>query len=277
MGCSEDDAGRAVLSCIRHSTTLQRIELIRCSRLKSSTIQAVLTNCRALEVFKVRAPRIPYAAIALSLAHAIEHEWVCRQMRELEIVVRITRSSNNPTYYLDSSRATWTKIDHYHWDDLRRFYAQIGRLTNLEVLDLKAINKQYNTSSLQMNRSLPHSPSSEVCLPGLLALEDPTSGRGGYLSSLSGMTKLRQLRGSFVLTHPEVQTRIGEREIDWFANNLPALEVATFAAIDVRNTRSPRPHSEIILAIQKRRPGLKICEDMLAPSPRLHPEWSLDL
>ncbi|KAF9538389.1 hypothetical protein EC957_006861 [Mortierella hygrophila] len=84
--------------------------------------------------------------------------------------------------------------DHQHREDLGRFYAQIGALTRLEVLKLKAIG--------QPDLANPKSFLSpyEMCLPGLLALEDPTSEglQTGPLSRLGGLTKLRELRGSFL-------------------------------------------------------------------------------
>lgn len=46
------------------------------------------------------------------------------------------------------------------------FYAQIGSLTNLGVLDLKAVGEVNNGEEM---------PYSGACLPGLLALEDFTT------------------------------------------------------------------------------------------------------
>lgn len=65
------------------------------------------------------------------------------------------------------------------------------------------------------------------CLPGMLVFEDPST-RLGYLSELAGLTKLRELRGSIVWKHMAEETRMGEREADWFVEHLPALSVAHF-------------------------------------------------
>ena len=69
----------------------------------------------------------------------------------------------------------------------------------------------------------------ETCLAALLALEDPIEGfQIGHLSILGGLTKLRELRGSFVWTSRETSERLGEREVEWFVNHLPALRFAMF-------------------------------------------------
>lgn len=142
--------------------------------------------------------RNPQGAVSLTFAQAVEHDWVCTNLRKLTLSVWITLNGRNPKciYYNPSKKSIWTKDDHQHWEDLGRFYAQIGALTRLEVLNLKAIG--------QPDLANPKSFLSpyETCLPGLLALEDPTSEglQIGRLSGLGGLTKLRELRGSFVWT-----------------------------------------------------------------------------
>ncbi|KAF9084814.1 hypothetical protein BGX29_002322, partial [Mortierella sp. GBA35] len=180
----DSDSERMMTVFMGHSTSLQRIELTHCSRVASTVIQSVLTTCTGLEVLRVR-ERNPQGAVSLTFAHAVEHDWVCTNLRKLTLSVWITQNGRNPNI--------WTKDDYQHWEDLGRFYAQIGALTRLEVLNLKAIG--------QPDLANPKSFLSpyETCLPGLLALEDPASEglQIGHLSRLGGLTKLRELRGSF--------------------------------------------------------------------------------
>jgi hypothetical protein len=103
-------------------------------------------------------------------------------------------------------------------------YTQIGALSELEVLKLKPAG----TSRPNVDNTPKHHQSGrtykETCLPGLISLEDPTTGKVGFLSRLSGLTKLRELRGSLFWTNKEVLARTGEREVEWFVNHLPMLK-----------------------------------------------------
>jgi hypothetical protein len=248
---------KAVL--LRHSTSLQRIELTHCTSFSSRVIQAVLTTCGALEVFRVHGKSLQ-GSVALSFVHAIEHDWVCTNLREITIPVWITPDGRSPKYVTHNPpiRRTWTKDDLQHWEDLGRFYTQIGALTRLEVLNLKAIG--------QPNPAEPDCFLSqyETCLPGLLALEDPTTNdlRIGHLSKLAALINLRELRGSFVWTNVEASARLGEREVEWFVNHLPALRSATFVSHESfrasSNQGTPSRIEGLCRLLESRRPGLQI-------------------
>lgn len=263
-----DSASERLMAAFsRHSTSLRRIELTHCSCLGSTVIQSILTTCRTLEIFRVHGLRSCFKT-SLLFPHAIEHDWVCMGLRELTLPVWITPEGRDPKYlyiynHHHPSKASWTERDHRHWEELGKFYAQIGSLTRLEVLNLKAIGEDY----LELTGSL--SPF-ETCLPGLLALEDPTTtdGQIGHLSKLTGLTKLRELRGSFVWTNKEAAARMGEREVDWFATHLPALRVATFVArvdkedqgftAESESGSSCRRIEELCQLLESRRPELQI-------------------
>ncbi|KAG9063301.1 hypothetical protein KI688_004183 [Linnemannia hyalina] len=260
-------SARLIAAFSRHSASLCQIELTHCAGLGSIVIQSVLTSCRVLEVFRVHGLKA-HIRTSLQFHHAIEHDWVCKDLRELTLPVYITPHGRDPQYlYIYNnhhpSKALWTEHDLRHWEELGRFYAQIGSLTRLEVLNLKAIGAYVEFTDFL-------SPF-ETCLPGLLALEDPSSatdGQIGHLSKLAGLTKLRELRGSFVWTNKEAAVRIGEREVDWFATHLPALRIATFVArVDEEEdkissfTRSESDYRRIeglCQLLESRRPELKI-------------------
>ncbi|KAG0366663.1 hypothetical protein BGX24_003602 [Mortierella sp. AD032] len=218
------DTPRIGLALARHSTSLRQIEWTSNAQVESAVIQAVLTTCRSLQVFRVHA-RKEMGTGGFLLAHAVDREWVCKDIRELGLQMSITRDGMNPAYMDDPSKATWTEDHHQHWEDLGMFYTQIGSLTHLQVLSVEAMGWQ--TSIYNPNRGSALSPS-KACLPGLLALGDVATGQIGYLEKFAGLNRLKELRGSFAWTHKDTVARMGMREVDWFVEHLPALKLATF-------------------------------------------------
>ncbi|KAG0376013.1 hypothetical protein BGX24_008383 [Mortierella sp. AD032] len=186
------------------------------TRIESLVVKTALTTCCALKVFKAIGSGIQ-SDVGLLLSHAIEHAWVCKELRELEIDISITAVGNNAMYL-------------------------IGSLTYLEVLCLNAARPIRNPSEYHGLAAT----SADACLSGLLALEDLGAGQIGYLSKLAGLTKLRELRGSFVWTNEETQARIGDQEVDWFVNHLPALRMATFMDVMFRFRRDPSQFNEYV-------------------------------
>lgn len=94
-----------------------------------------------------------------------------------------------------------------------------------------------------------------TCLPGLLALEDATTGRLGFLSRWSGLNKLQRVRGSLFWTTTEARKRVGELEIEWFATHLPALKYAAFVEVpfsEVFMDKIPAPLKDL----HRRRPDI---------------------
>ncbi|KAF9149220.1 hypothetical protein BG015_008985 [Linnemannia schmuckeri] len=75
--------------------------------------------------------------------------------------------------------------------------SMIGSLSYLDMLNLKA-EERFS----RYNRSWELLPA-DTYLPGLLALGDPDKGQLGYISKLSELTKLREVRRSFVWTHKD--------------------------------------------------------------------------
>ncbi|KAF9122610.1 hypothetical protein BGW39_009629 [Mortierella sp. 14UC] len=128
-------------------------------------------------------------AIGLSLAQAVEHEWVCKEIQALDIDVAITGDGMNPAYMADTSKATWTKGNRRHWDDLGELYEQVGSLTNLQVLNLYAVECSPHGTEMSFNRDHQLSPM-DTCLPGLLALQNSSSFTGqqiGHLDKFAGL------------------------------------------------------------------------------------------
>lgn len=213
---------RAALT--RHSATLRKIELTGHHYISSSMIQAVLTSCGGLETFRAtRHKNHRSADSCLTLADAVEDEWVCARIRHLTINIKMMTV---PQYLNDPSCATWTERDHSHWEHFGRLYAQIGRLVCLEVLDLKAIGWKG--------------------MPIGLGVDDVVRGKkAGHLAAWSGLNMLRELRGFYVWTQGDDWARIGVREADWFGSHLPALRLVMFSLLDdgegYRMLRARRP------------------------------------
>ena len=243
---NDPDPESIIATWTRHSMTLRRIEFTHTTRILSSVIQAALTTCEGLEVLNVTC-RTGSERVCLIFANAIESEWVCKRIRELVVNVWITSNGKNPAYMDDPTKATWTEENRRHWEDLGKFYSQIGSLTRLEILDLQAIGKIDTPSAYNTHREYFLSPT-ETCLPGLLALEDVEKGKIGYLGKLAGLTRLQELRGSMVWTQKDNVAMIGEREVDWFVNHLPSLEMATFE----------KRFSLLLQTLKARRPRLRL-------------------
>ncbi|KAF9117021.1 hypothetical protein BGW39_002509, partial [Mortierella sp. 14UC] len=182
----------------------------------SKVIQAALTTCAALEILKVTTN--PDGSgnltdVCLSFEDAIEHDWVCKEIKELEMAVGITTDGHGPKYLVDQSKNTWTEDNHRHWVDLGKLYTQLGALTQLEVLDLKG-TRQTNINMFTGSIRTYTPQHRHICLPSLLVLENSARGQIGYLTKLAGLTNLRQLQGSLLWTNAEVDTRIGQAEMD---------------------------------------------------------------
>ncbi|KAG0272524.1 hypothetical protein BGZ95_011734, partial [Linnemannia exigua] len=64
--------------------------------------------------------------------------------------------------------------------------------------------------------------------PGMLGIRDDEMGRPGYLDLLSGLVKLKELRGSVRVTTNEAKATVGDREMEWIGSHLPALERVAF-------------------------------------------------
>ncbi|KAF9123362.1 hypothetical protein BGX30_001491 [Mortierella sp. GBA39] len=245
----------------RHSKTLQRIELTSCRTLASAVLTAVLTNCQALEVLELS--EFYLSKCCLTLEDAIMDEWACTKIRTLSIPVKLTPDGKSPVYLTDPSKGWWKKDDHVNWEMLGKFYAQIGSLTELRVLDLRSAASIHAPSEVAPHH-MQEVPFEENCLPGMLVLGDPFT-RLGYLSELAGLTKLQELRGSIVWKHMAEEARMGEREVDWFAHHLPALSVAHFLPkgynfSEKRVLKGEVP--EVMQLLQTRCPNL-----VLVPSP----------
>ncbi|KAF9538353.1 hypothetical protein EC957_006891 [Mortierella hygrophila] len=130
----------------------------------------------------------------------------CTKIRTLSILVKLTPDGKSPVYVTDPSKRWWKKDDHVNWELLGKFYSLIGSLMELRVLDLRSAASIHTPSEV----------APIICK------------RLGYFFEFAGLAKLQELRGSIVWNHKAEEARMGEREVDWFVQHLPALSVAHF-------------------------------------------------
>ncbi|KAG0291772.1 hypothetical protein BGZ96_004851 [Linnemannia gamsii] len=239
----------ATAAFMRHSEALCRVEFPSCRAIKSSTLHAILVSCRALEILNVGG----FSSIrtALTLEDAVEVEWVCAKIRHLEITVSLTPDGKDPAYLADPTKATWTEQDHRHWEMMDKFYTQIGYLKDLQILSLKSTDVK-----LPSLEDL-YDPFRKLCLPGLLALEDATTGQVGFLSRWSELSQLQELTGSFLWTNTEAVARMGDQEVEWFATHLPALRSAAFVNVRCENGGLADNLPRTLHELHRRRPEIQ--------------------
>ncbi|KAG0272177.1 hypothetical protein BGZ95_012087 [Linnemannia exigua] len=184
----------------RHSATLRDITYDQVTTLLSTTIRDILTNCRALE----------------------------------KLVVRMV---NPPVMDGTDWLHVWHETqDSKVWEALGKFYTQIGALHQLEILHLKAC-VTYNGTGHSFNTDCYN-----VSLPGMLLMPTPSQTRTsppsamekkrypvpGFLNLLSGLTKLRELRGSVRMDLPGMVSTMRLDSYRWMGRHWPKLKVAEF-------------------------------------------------
>ncbi|KAG0205032.1 hypothetical protein BGX33_008148 [Mortierella sp. NVP41] len=242
-GIQDEQPSRMTLTLTNHSASLRKIIFREAIRLQSSTIQEILTNCRALEHFEVSGIR--HSRLAISLDDVIETAWVCSNLRYLGLSVDLGDYSKPQTGVHE---------EQMRWNALEKFYRQLGKLTRLEVLDLKSVavrvNPVGNVSDIAFESRV---------FPGLLVLEDKATDRRGYLGMLEGLKQLRELRGSVRVdvVDQDPSAMMGEREAEWIVNNWKQLRLATF--LQDNHDKTPRLDVPAHLQwLQKQVPELRL-------------------
>ncbi|KAF9101419.1 hypothetical protein BGX29_005634 [Mortierella sp. GBA35] len=225
----------------RHSETLHTIELVDCRWLKSSTFRTILINCPALERLEVT--RLYTSECFILLEDAVSEKWASTRIRFLSISVKLPDDVRDSRYLVDPSMESWTDQDHTHWEMLGKFYTQIGSLAELEYLDLR----------------------STAMVPSPSDSDSDEEESDGYSSDSEVFPMHKPIYGP-------VAEVMGERELEWFVDHLPALELATFLCdntSDDSDDTSDDSHDsddddyrnglpELLQALQNRRPGLRI-------------------
>ncbi|KAG9064664.1 hypothetical protein KI688_002922 [Linnemannia hyalina] len=271
MGDYSDSWPTRTLDAIqRHSETLREIRFPWTYSFKSSTIQGILTGCRALEHLEIGAAD-PFRIKLWLEDMDPEVPWVSTRLRFLKIVVDWNDKRDKPrlppkptpTVHMSinvrnermsailasrmrlgkpASAKPTVEVDVFEanrrrWARLQWFYKQLGTLTELEVLDLRATSGFAEEEPTKVLR-----PYAEFTFPRLLCLSDDDAtmaemvqeggrqqqGKIGYLRELSQLRKLRELRGSFRIDRPAVKAYMGMKEVEFMHTHWPELRVAEF-------------------------------------------------
>jgi hypothetical protein len=237
-GLSSDDIGSMFR---RHSQTLRVLRLKGWRDIDSKTIQVILVECVALEQLDVhfwnvmmigpqqqQQQRQQRWTLCIDLDDAIEFPWGCTNIRDLSLTITIPDEpfrhlgKGEVPYYVRSFPTILTEAEAAQFRSLEALYRQLGALTELERLDLKAV--YYDPTGSRPVSGLARRNS----FPGMLNLRNDETGRPGYLHHLGGLKKLKALFGSVSATTEETRETIGMEEVKWMDGHWPALERAHF-------------------------------------------------
>ncbi|KAF9099239.1 hypothetical protein BGX29_007248 [Mortierella sp. GBA35] len=206
-----------VIPLRRHYTALRSIELDNCGSICGSSIQEILFNCSALEVFVVDGYYGFWSDVRLE--DVVAQKWACTNLKRLSLFVYIGLMDELPRIpfqYL-------TEQEEAKMASLELFYRQIGSLTGLVHLGLKVSHDQ---DDLDMGAGTVHYRA--FGFPCLLSLGDGSvEGQRGYLQLLAGLKDLEVLEGSFN-SESGWSIAMGEAEFRWVKNNWPKLRLADF-------------------------------------------------
>lgn len=215
---------------LRHSSMLQEILLTNGHNIDSKGIQAILIECEALKkLVIVRSIHGSLQRPHLNLDDAIESPWVCTKMQDLQLTVAIPdQPLRHPVdgaapYYNRPSPTALSPEETIQFMKLESFYRQLGTLTQLEQLNLRAI---------YLDPAGNREVSCDVLIntfPGMFSLGKRESGRVGFLQLLGGLSKLKRLTGSTCLMTNETGVTVGMDEVQWMDKHWPALEIANFS------------------------------------------------
>lgn len=194
---------------MRHSRSLRDIQIR--NRIPSKTVAMILEHCEALEVLDVRDS-------TMDLEDAIGCPWACSRLRELhlDIDTKITRKPS----YLRPPPSRRSPKEKQLFGRLEILYRQIGKLTNLQYLHLGDSTRDYKKRSLKKYIQP---------FPGLLRLSDKEKGIvPGYLELLSGLTRLKEIRGSVAPETPDHKLAADAAEVDWILEHWPEVAMSSF-------------------------------------------------
>ncbi|KAG0080314.1 hypothetical protein BGZ90_012753 [Linnemannia elongata] len=272
----EDDQPRLGPAILRHSGSLTSIEFFNCESVSSATILSILVSCVALKVFIVDETLGVSENIGLYLADVASQPWVLASLQILQLEIKIgdLDTLRNPLYSRPAP-VVLTEEETGWMPQLGKFYHQIGVLKELEKLELKvAINGFPNIVNADMedddedvveyevnagdegdddndlNSDADYFSYQDASFPGWLSLGNAGKGWPGYLETLAGLTKLKELKGSFGAMTRETRRTMGARELAWFADHLPMSEEVQFFREGVKR------HS--FRWLKKERPNLKM-------------------
>lgn len=213
---------------IRHSEVLRKIVLEGGTQVYDSAIRVILTECPALENLQIRIEKEHLYSSTIWLSDAVDKPWVCTKLKVLDLAIVILRlptlQPNQEPFYASLLNHIYTSQEVAQHKEYKKLYQQIGLLTSLTRLALRAILG--DPTSFRGRYHYDYT----TPFPGMLNLRsDDHCQRLGYLDLLGGLTHLEELRGSVYTNNEKTQVTMGWEEARWMARHWPKLKVAAFA------------------------------------------------
>ncbi|KAF9134075.1 hypothetical protein BGW39_008148 [Mortierella sp. 14UC] len=213
---------------LRHSRTLRAVELGMFCFVESEILCTILEVCEALEQLSVQsghdggiAALIPISCVRLG--DIAPRPWACTKLCALEIafgIPALPRRPDQEPYYKRKADDTLSTEEQQHFILLERLYRQVGALSELRYLKMKAFEMD---GQGRLRRGF----YSDNTFPAMLSLGNAGgSGRPGYLECLGGLTKLQRLKGSVYANTDETKVTMGWPEARWMASHWPEMVVA---------------------------------------------------
>ncbi|KAG9064721.1 hypothetical protein KI688_002980 [Linnemannia hyalina] len=263
---------------LRHSEVLRSVVLKNSHRIGSRTVATILVQCHGLETFRATMPKEDAGRgfVALALNDAIERAWVCTRIKSLRFTVDLAvqeysgsgtagRSGGGGGGGSSGRAADMSSFLNVkqppkeYWTKLEVFYSQLGKLVELEDLEIFVAPPPMRTTENVVPVFMNTASHSLRSLTGLLSLEeeDKETGKRGFLSLLGGLKKLRVVQGCFRTGTVETIGTFGEREAEWILENWPALEAIEFLPEwygSLEGFSMPKP----LKGLHEKKPDLKL-------------------
>ncbi|KAF8934422.1 hypothetical protein BGZ47_010373 [Haplosporangium gracile] len=209
----------------QHHRTLRDVRLIDARTVCSEGIRALLTTCAALERLEIVNDEGPTGRAAIE--DLVAQPWVCHGLRVLQMRVIWGKFEARCPYYLQDPNTIMSQKDFARWVLLEKFYFQVGSMTKLEVLGLKAYLAVDidDIPDYELYNGIEDDMRDKAAFPQLLTLGNEKTDRVGYLNYLYRLKNLRELRGSVHLVSEEIEETFQQREVEWVARHWPQLKV----------------------------------------------------
>ncbi|KAF9549188.1 hypothetical protein EC957_004488 [Mortierella hygrophila] len=215
----------------RHAASLTTI-VIDYAELTEDTIQTILIDCEALEVFDIETESCYPSDGEIHLVNLVAVPWAPTRLRTLKLIVNIgdTGILKSPLYLRDAP-VLLSDEEQDQLSFLEILYGQIGMLTELEHLSL-IISAPNDDLEDEEEDDEDLTNWNRYVFPGMLTLDgDKTKGLPGYLGLLSGLKKLKILEGFVNVSTKETKATMGWKEVEWIRENWPRLKKAEFFGV----------------------------------------------
>ncbi|KAG0295293.1 hypothetical protein BGZ96_012066 [Linnemannia gamsii] len=134
----------------RQSRTLRELRLVGCQNINSKVMQVILVECVALEQLEVQfrtelEPNQQY--LCIELEDAVEFPWGCTRIWDLDLTIAIPDepfhhlANGEIPYYDRPSPILLSAAETAQFQSLEAFYRQLGTITELKCMDLKATQR----------------------------------------------------------------------------------------------------------------------------------------